>query len=779
MLQILVDQRDRLKLGDLVPVGDLFGAIAEGDEPFTEVMRIHFETAKRLYHQKLRPMLESAHGVRAEDVPTLDPEDPKAMSFRADDRLVKTLLLSALVPEVETLRALTPMRLAALNHGSIRSPIPGREGQEVLRRVRGWAAQVGEIKVGDEPTNPVVTVQLSAVDTEAILEKARNHDNFGNRRRKVREILFGQLGVDDRDELFLPHEFPWRGTPRTCEIVYANIRELVDESLRAREGEWKVVIDYPFDVEGHTPRDDLARVEAYRRDHGEATKTLLWVPSFLSREAQRDLGTLVILDHILTADRFEQYATHLSAVDRATARALLDNQRSQLRQRLIACLEGAYGVASPPPGSVDASHELGEHVQSLDPTFRPQPPVGANLGEALLQLLDQALGHQFPAHPRFDGEIRTATVRRVYAEVQRAIQGADGRIEVERALRPLMRQIAVPLRLGEMGETHFVLGHHWRMHFERKAAQDGGPITAGKLRAWTDDPRPMGLPQLVQNLLILLFAEQTNRTFFLHGGPVQPTLESIPLELELREQALPDPADWEVAVARAAALLGIAASPLRSAANVAKLVEDVRRETASLRSACERLSRRLREVLPRAGVAPDAASRVKTGDAALSFVEGVLGARPDEVVRVVARSRIETSEAAMAQSLRKASPLCEALDRVQWQLFEAIGTLTGERAAAARAILAQVADALTSDEYAVGLAAAVNDAEAKAVRLLSEPPPKPPPKSKRNVVDQGRKERLTADKGRELLGRLEATLERDAALHLDLTWELYRPEDDK
>ena len=58
-------------------------------------------------------------------------------------RLVKTLLLSALVPEVESLRSLNAERLDALNHGTVRTPIPGKEGQEVLRRCRTWAAGPG------------------------------------------------------------------------------------------------------------------------------------------------------------------------------------------------------------------------------------------------------------------------------------------------------------------------------------------------------------------------------------------------------------------------------------------------------------------------------------------------------------------------------------------------------------------------------------------------------------------------------------------------------------
>ena len=48
MLQLLVDRRADLELGQLIPVGDLYDAIAEGDEPFSEGMRLHFENAKRL-----------------------------------------------------------------------------------------------------------------------------------------------------------------------------------------------------------------------------------------------------------------------------------------------------------------------------------------------------------------------------------------------------------------------------------------------------------------------------------------------------------------------------------------------------------------------------------------------------------------------------------------------------------------------------------------------------------------------------------------------------------
>ena len=104
MLQLLVDRRETLELGEIVPVGDLFDAIAQGDEPFTEGMRHHFENARRLYRQKLLPLIERRHRVSKAEAATRPADDGAARNLRAEDRLAKTLLLSALVPEVEVLK---------------------------------------------------------------------------------------------------------------------------------------------------------------------------------------------------------------------------------------------------------------------------------------------------------------------------------------------------------------------------------------------------------------------------------------------------------------------------------------------------------------------------------------------------------------------------------------------------------------------------------------------------------------------------------------------------
>ena len=771
MLQLLVDQRETLKVGDVVPVGDLFDAIAQGDEAFSEGMRIHFDHAKQLYHRKLLPMLERTNSLMREELQALPQDDARATAFRADDRLIKTLLLAALVPEVEALKALTPARLAALNHGSIRTPIAGREGQEVLRRLRGWAAQVGEIKLSDD-ANPTVSLQLTGVDTESIIEQARSIDNAGNRQRKVREILFHELGATDSDELFPVHEFEWRGTTRSCEILYTNVRELSDDSLKPRDKDtWRIAIDYPFDVDGKTPNDDLARLQDFTATGGQC-RTLVWLPAFLSRESLKNLGTLVILDHILTGERFAGVSVHLSPVDRVQARSLLENQQSQLRQKLKITLEGAYGIAPAAPDSIDPSHELSEYFQSLD-GWQPQPPVGATLREAFVHLVGQAVEQQFSAHPRFEVPVKASAVRKVWEVVKSAAETPEGRVAVDRQVRALVRGIAYPLSLGEMGETHFVLRDTWKQRFLQQHAAEGGPLTVAKLRRWTDIPEARGLLENVQNLLVLTFAWQTGRSFFLHGGPCEATVESISDEVELRQQALPRPSEWEQAQRRASAVFGYTGSSLLNVSNVNRLSEEIKRKAADVRPGCRQLVRQLGDVAASFGLDGSLTNRGRTATSSATLVETLADAVIDRVVPLLVGGTIATSEAAMAASISEAARLVETLQAGNWELFDALARVTDERYATTEAIRRRVADALAADEYVVRFAPELRAAQSEAVKLLSQLPVEPPPtRPGRRRVDGAKVQDLDPSKAKDLFASLQKKLGENTRRRLTVDWTI-------
>ncbi|MDI1269467.1 MAG: phage resistance protein [Polaromonas sp.] len=795
MMQLLVDRRADLELGQLIPVGDLYDAISEGDEPFSEGMRLHFDNAKRLYTQRLLPMLERQHNVTWEAIKLGQADATAAKNLRNDGRLLKTLLLGALVPEVESLKGLTAQRLAALNHGTFKSPIPGREAQDVLRKCRDWASEIGEIKI-TEDQNPVVSIQVTGVDIEPILRAAEANDNAGNRRKKIRESLFAELGIPDDGALFTTYEFTWRGTRREVELLYENVREMTDERLRGRSGAWTVVLDFPFDEPNRSPADDIARLAAYR---GGDTKTLVWLPSFFSGKALADLRRLVVLDHILSGDRFESYASHLSFVDRVQAKALARNQLDSLRSKLRSQLEVAFGISTEPRDAVTNALTADQQFQSLDPTLSPRPPVGATFKEAFEALLGQLFAHQYPAHPEFDTDIKPAVIRKIWPEVQRAIEATDRRgLVQDSATRRLVRSIVNPCQLGQMGETHLLVEDHWRSRFAQSHARDGGgPMTVAQLRRWIDLPNPMGLPLELQNLIILSFAALTNRRFIQRGGPVEPTVDNLADELELREQSLPPTDEWSKAVNRAASLFGLTVPQTLNAGNVGRLVDDVRREAGGKREAVGKLVVTLRDRATRYGAST--AGRVRTSESAQALLATLQAATDAELVQALAGASIETSEAAVSRCMGQAQTVADALNSTKWNIFDAMRDLQDHRQTAAASILTRLIEALESEEHVIPLKSKLEELDRDAVRLLTviAPPPSPTPPGRAPLpmpvipapppssgteaqpatpvlVEEAQEVNLHTDAAAAVLKTLQDKLQGDHELELSLSWRLQR-----
>lgn len=794
MLQLLVDRREDLALGQLIPVGDLWDAIAEGDEPFSDAMRVHFDNAKRLYAQRLLPMLEARNGVTWEAVRLGQADAAKAAVLRNDARLLKTLLLAALVPEVESLKALTAQRLAALNHGTFKSPIPGQEAQIVLRKLRDWAGEIGEIKVGEDQ-NPVISIQITGVDLEPILRAAEANDNEGNRRKLVRDLLFSQLGIRDAAGLFTQFGFTWRGSAREIDVVYENVRQLADDRLKGRGDGWTLVLDYPFD-EGHrTPQDDIARLNEYR---GGPARTVVWLPSFLGARSLQDLGRLVILDHILQGDRFEQYASHLSQVDRIQARALATNQRDSLKVKLRTHLEVAYGITGEPRDAVTSVLPPDQHLRSLDPTFSPRPPVGADLGKALLDLLDQAFGHQYPAHPDFETEIKPQLARTLWSQLQPALESQDRRTHLpDAATRRLVRSVVPALRLGQTGENSVALDDHWVRHFHQCMARENvqRPKVA-QLRAWMDEPRPMGLPVELQDLIILCFAAMTNRHFSINGGPCPVEIGRMADTVELREQQLPSDNDWQAAHSRAAQLFGLVPPKVLNAANVGTLVGQVREAAKSrrsrLRSLLEGLEGRVSEY-----AAGQDVPRLQTLRSANLLLSELSQADEADVVRVLAQADLRTSAAAVARVLGSVDALEAVVRDTQWGVFRTLREVVDQRQEAAGSVLAGLAESLSHDEHVRPLREALAELGQQALQVLARPaqptqgpgaqpqgqPPSPvpmpaePPQSAGPtlmVVEEDSRASLPASDALGLLDELRAKVEQEDGIELSLAWRLQR-----
>ncbi|MCP5560212.1 MAG: phage resistance protein [Verrucomicrobiaceae bacterium] len=729
MLELLVQRRDNLELGELVAVGDLYDLIAEGDEAFSAEMKSYFEQAHKLYRTQLRPLLEEQHKIKFEEVAGLPWNDAKRKALRNDDRLIKTLLLSALAPEVESLRGLTPARLAALNHGSIQTPIPGQEGQIVLKKLRDWAGRVGQIKVQEGGGPAVISLQLSAVDIDAILERAESEDNDGSQLRLLSKALFDALEIDHKGELLEVHRFRWRGTDRTCEVRLANIRELGDDHLDNPTAEWKLLIDYPFDREGHTVHDDIAKLDDYRRRKHDQSRTLIWLPSFFSETSRRELGRLVKLEHVLSEHRFATFVTHLTDIQRAEARTIMENQRSALRSRLQHHLLAAYGldnqVAS---GVLDPGQTIdpAEHFNSLRGDLNCRVPAGPTLAMALNQWLDQALASQFSAHPNFDDALNLTKgkVQKVLDVARRAAESPVGREEVEMNERVLVRQITGPLNMGTMHDTAYVQSEEWKNHFLRHEAAQNGPLTVAAMRRAINLPKPRGLPLHLQDLLILSFAAQTNRTILRYQSAVPGDLGELKDDDVLKQEVLPSAEIWESARTMAEEIFGLQQLPaMPTAAGVMSFGSKVHGYLTEKRAAASlsALQTALVPVLATFGIEGENSARMITARETAAWVRRLDKAEGSELVEMVATASFSSEPQMIARGLATCESLASYLSQTAWlTAIERARQLGGTSASSVEALVQKIADALRHDELVQSLKETLETASKNANELIYE-----------------------------------------------------------
>ncbi len=221
MTELLVNRRHTLAVNDLIGVSALVDLmVLSGDLPDRPKLKQQFQAARDTYRNKLRPLLLARNGITEEQAAGHE-------QFNLDDRLVKTLLIGALVPEVPALHNLTAARLHALNFGSISAPVKGYENQVVVDRLKKYAADAGELHMTEGP-DPVFSLKLSSIDYDKLLDLVpHNETAAGVLQQLVRDLVCADLGVGGADGTFgeLPYLREWRGRKHAMTVRFGNIRD--------------------------------------------------------------------------------------------------------------------------------------------------------------------------------------------------------------------------------------------------------------------------------------------------------------------------------------------------------------------------------------------------------------------------------------------------------------------------------------------------------------------------------------------------------------------------
>ncbi len=726
MQQLLVDYRDELPVGQLMPLGAIFDVLAQGaDRPFTDKLRDEFETAKRFYTLRVRPALLQKNSLTEEQVGQLGPRHP----FRADDLIVKTLLLAALVPNVPALNGLTATRLAALNHGSIVSMVRNQERAQVARTLKHLQTQFGEVRLSGSEDDPRVDLALIGVDTDGIIRDNRHADDGAARRRLIRDLLWAELSLKDEGAFDTRTTVTWRGTARTVEVLMGNVSDadrMPTMQFQADPGTIRMIMDYPFDEGDHFPADDVRRVHDLKGQLGEQD-TIVWLPHFLSEDRKADLSTLIVINYLLERDRLTKVTPNLTAEDRHHAKTQLENRRGALTATLREALRRAYGVISATDD--DLGPRASEQVLALARDLDPRIQGGQGMRTAFEGCCTQLLSHRFPAHPDFDPNgrgvpLRLSELDTVVGAVEQAAQDKVGRYEVPRADILTVKKIANPLGIGIMHEAAFVLSRDWPDLLTRKAGAVA-EVTVAQLRGWIGERQP-GLPEQVQSLLIACYAIQADKAWVRAGRPAEPpALDKMPDDLVLRSQELPTQEEFDLASARAAGIFRIQRQPVLTARSVHVLADAIRRNARDRQEAVKELAAELDRHTATLGL-DEGTDRQVTSRVLTGLLPRLAATTDDtQTVRVLAGADLLRDNAFYHKHMDNAAPLTPALRQVNWQVLDELAARDGDAEAAV--IVSSLRQAARRDEQEISLAVPLRKASDDAIALFLSRSKKPTP----------------------------------------------------
>ena len=734
MRELLVAHRDSLELESVIPMGDLFDQLAVGQLAIDELFKIRFGRAKRLWNERIAPMLERKYGVHPDAArQAAAAGDQRARMCLGVGRVVKTLLLANVVEARKVLANLDIKRAVNLNHGSIRAPVPNGEAAPALAALQELAAEVPEIKITDSGSagNPHVAIVPTEHDISSIVTGASEFESQAAKVQALRRLFFAAVGIDEAatDGMLRPvHQckIDWRRTPRTYDLLFANVSTLSTSELMNDEEPWKVIVDFPLpDATQQGAVADRERLAAFRAE-GKSARTVVWSPRTFGEGLQRDLGKLVRIESLLKSEQnFERHTRNIPATDRESVRGLLRQQQSALQSRLNDALRSAYGLTACASGVVD-DVAPDEFFHSLDPIYVPQMPVAASLADAMRSLMEKALASQFPAHPDFGegGYPGRSALGKVLECCRRGVSDVSHRMEPDQTERKYMWEIARPLGIARMTaqDGAAVLATELFEHLDRaRLRSTGGEIKVAELRRALDEPQRRGLVRDMQDLVILLYADRMKLRMVRYGvacNDVQ--IGRVEDEVVLKQMPLPSEAEWSGAVNVMNAVFGSGLSPVLTVNGFGRFNNEVERARAEHGEAVRGLADALGGQAVSVYCDADAARR-RTAETARRLVETLAPQSGDEVTRVgkiasFAGERLRV----LATSIATAANVSERVLTTNWPTFDMVARLSDGRQERATALVNRVRAVVGTDEAEASLENSISTLLDEANALMLE-----------------------------------------------------------
>ncbi len=434
LYELLVIHNADLPLGKLLPVGRAFDAIfpragVEGSKRVEDLRAIH-----RTYYQRFSPamdkMLRDAEAAKG---------DFDATRRGVLDTIVKTALLAEVSPRLKGTGSMSIERLVRLNDAEVTGETDRSKFNRVYQDLLDLSRIVpGAIQLSGQGKDASVSVILQGVNFGEILDRARSRV-MGQKNVRLRtfyKVLLPALRLKE-EKLGEKHDVEWRRTPRRGSVDVENIRELPNAAFKIRPGgEYRILIDYPWDEPGYSVADDEQRAADVRKRDGTSL-TACWLPRHFTQSELAFLDDLAALEE-LTGSAQEELIRDFGPNERAQIVEQANNQAQNLRQSLQQKL-----------GEVYRDHG---RIVALTTGIEATVPAG-ELGEIIDRLARVLLDRQYPMHPAFGAKPEPETLRLLCDWLARAAEKQDQMEVFTDEEAKVLRTLGDPLELVSMGQT--------------------------------------------------------------------------------------------------------------------------------------------------------------------------------------------------------------------------------------------------------------------------------------------------------------------------------------
>lgn len=569
MTRLLVARRDTLKLGDLISVGHLW-EVLHNERPMSANIRSLFEDAQKLWADIFDPWLRERYGLPPKG--TLRPGEHTSQMYAQDALIIQTLLLQKLAPNATSLQNLRASTLVTLNQSDIRGQLGSNPTNQVLGRLKTMSTELHALQIGTD-SNPTIEIILSKVDIEKLIQEHQNVDRGSARENTFRKLFLNLAGRPNNIDQSTSYKFPWAAERRPVEIRFLSLQDANISDYQS-DGTLRLIVDYPFTMTAALPRDNAAKLNSQRentvfKSRKHRAFSIVWMPHHFSDRALRMLGTLVTIEYILS--HYDETKNSLPSDQQGEAQKLLERREDSLRRQLESLILSAYHLSD---GGNDEL--MGERLLNHDEHFtnnflddvRMKRPTSTTVEGAVEELFNQAFRLRYPnapSNPELPSEPLSnkalETLSQTLAHEFESQTPSFNLTPLDTTLRKNVLAYGEPLKLIKVGKAdsnRVQLSDHWDRHFKEAISKHApSRLDVAWLREQiSPEDQPTGIPEPLQDVIIIAWAAHTKRAFADLTGAVSPVPGRLPSEYVLQDASLPSDEDWDIFYRHREALLG-------------------------------------------------------------------------------------------------------------------------------------------------------------------------------------------------------------------------------